>query len=123
MRLAFKNDPDITVISTEASMVFSITSTTINCMAMTSLLKKYRNWNLAKTQMPPSTHIAFTACTADHWKDLVDSIKFCIKMMKADKSLNSNETTATYGMTGLVPDKSFLRKFICLHQQAMLDTL
>jgi hypothetical protein len=57
---------------------------------MTELLHKHKQWNLAKCTYPPSTHIAITAATADHWKDLVDSIKDCVKMMKNDPSLNTN---------------------------------
>ena len=89
--------------------MFSITSETINCLAMTELLHKRRNWQLAKTVMSPSTHMAFSDSNCDHWKDLVDAIRECIKLMKADKSLNKNETTAIYGLSGMVPDKAFLR--------------
>ena len=44
-------------------------------------------------------------------------------MMKKDKSLNSNDDTALYGLTGSIPDKSLLREFVAIHQAAMLDTI
>jgi hypothetical protein len=53
----------------------------------------------------------------------VDSIRECTKAMKEDPSLNKSHNTAIYGMAGQIPDKAFLRKFCCLHQEAMMDTL
>ncbi len=47
----------------------------------------------------------------------------CVSMMKKDKSLNSNDDTALYGLTGSIPDKSLLREFVAIHQAAMLDTI
>ena len=86
-------------------------------------MHKRRHWIISKLQRPPAAHIAITDATSNAWKDLADSIKECVKVMKEDTSLNKNMDTAVYGMTGLIPDKRFLRKFICLHQAAMLDTL
>lgn len=43
--------------------------------------------------------------------------------MKADKTLNKNHDTAVYGMTGAIPDKNLLHRFVSIHQAAMLDTL
>jgi len=89
---------------------------------MGELLHK-SGWNLAKLQNPHGAHLAITDATSEHWKDLVDQIRTATKMMKADKSLNQNKDTAVYGMTGMIPDKQFMRKFICMHQAAMLDTV
>jgi sphinganine-1-phosphate aldolase len=47
IRQAFKDDPDIDVISTESGPIFSITSSTVNCIAMADLLKKRRQWTVA----------------------------------------------------------------------------
>lgn len=67
--------------------------------------------------------MAITDASAEHWKDFVDSIRYCTKLMKEDASLNKNQDTAIYGMTGTIPDKRLLREFIICHQAAMLDTL
>jgi len=122
MRLAFENDPDIQVISTEASPIFSFTSKTINCIAMAEQMLNKR-WTVAKLQRPPAAHLAITDATAPHWKDFVNAVRDSVKAMKADPKLNVNHETALYGLTGMIPDKSFLRKFVCVHQAAMLDTL
>jgi len=44
---AFRNDPDVEVISTESSPIFSMTSKTLNCIAMADLLKERRQWRVA----------------------------------------------------------------------------
>lgn len=67
--------------------------------------------------------MVMTEATATNWRDFVKHVKDCTKLMKADPSLNVNHETALYGMTGMIPDKQFLRKFVCVHQAAMLDTL
>lgn len=122
-RLSFANDADIKVISQHPSPVFSFTSDTVNCIAMGELLHHKRHWITARLQRPPAAHLAFTDASAEHWKDFVDAIRYCTKLMKDDKALNTNQDTAIYGMTGLIPDKRFLRQFIIVHQAAMLDTL
>jgi len=53
----------------------------------------------------------------------VHCLQDCVSMMKKDKSLNSNDDTALYGLTGSIPDKSLLREFVAIHQAAMLDTI
>jgi len=123
LRLAFEKDEDITVISKHVSPIFSFTSEKVNCIALAEQMHKRRNWIIAKCQKPPAAHLAITDATSGQWKDFADSIRECVKVMKADSSLNKNMDTAVYGMTGLIPDPRFLRKFICLHQAAMLDTL
>ena len=123
MRNAFKNDPDIIVISEEASPIFGFTSNTINCIALCEQMSKRRKWTVARCQKPASAHIALTQANCHAADDFIDSLRECIKVMKADKSLNQNHETALYGMTGMIPDNSFLRAFVCNHQAAMLDTL
>ena len=86
-------------------------------------MKKEKHWCLMNAQRPPSAHLSVTHETIDTWKDFVASLKHCVQMMKKDPSLNQNEDTALYGMTGMIPDKSLLRKFVFMHQSAMLDTL
>ena len=41
--------------------------------------------------------------------------------MKKDPSLNKNHDTATYGLTGAIPDKHLLNEFVFMHHSAMLD--
>lgn len=49
-----------------------------------------------------------TDANKDSWKDFVDSIDDCVQAMKKDPSLNTNDDTALYCMTGSIPDKSLL---------------
>ena len=90
---------------------------------MAELLQRNHHWVVAKLQRPPAAHFAFTDASSAGAQSLIDSVRACVKQMKADKQLNQNKDTAVYGLTGMIPDKQFLRKFICIHQAAMLDTL
>ena len=90
---------------------------------MADEILKRRKWTVAKLQRPPGMHLAITDACSRNWKDFVDAIRECIKEMKADPKLNKNHSTALYGLTGTIPDQSFLRKFVCIHQATMLDTL
>jgi len=103
MRLAFKNDPDIIVISNEASPIFAFTSNTVNCIALSDEMVK-RKWTLAKLQRPHGAHIAITDASQSHWKEFVAAVRECVKDMKADPTLNKNHSTALYGLTGMIPD-------------------
>lgn len=123
VKMAFENDPDIKIISKHPSPIFSFTSDTVNCIAMGDLLQHRRKWTTARLQRPQAAHLAFTDASASDWKDFVDSIKYCTKLMKEDSDLNENKDTALYGMTGSIPDKRLLRQFISMHQAALLDTL
>jgi len=122
MKLAFKDDADIIVTSTDASQTFSFTSNTVNAIAMSELMGK-KQWTIAKLQRPPSAHLGITDSNQGNWKDFVKCIRECVKEMKADPKLNKNHDTALYGISGSIPDKSLLRDFVIVHQDAMLDTL
>lgn len=84
---------------------------------------KRGNWTIAKLQRPASGHIGLTDANQCNWKDFVSTLRDCVVAMKADPSLNKNHDTALYGISGAVPDKALLRDFVCMHQNAMLDTL
>lgn len=84
---------------------------------------KRKQWTIAKLQRPPAAHIAITDASSANYQDFIDSVRECVKAMKDDPSLNVNHDTAMYGMTGSIPDNNFMRKFVCIHQAAMLDTL
>jgi hypothetical protein len=90
---------------------------------MSDLMTKKFNWTLHKVQNPPSGHLTVTNATENHWQGFVTAVKECTKMMKADPSLNTNEDTAVYGMSGLIPDRALLHKFVKVHSAALLDTL
>ena len=105
------------------SPIISYTSQTVNPIAMCEQMLKRRQWTISALQNPPGAHLAITDATAPNWKDFVASINDCVKVMKADKGLNKNHDTAVYGMTGAIPDKSLLHRFVSIHQAAMLDTL
>ena len=100
-----------------------MTSKTVNCIAMADILKSRRQWRVACLQRPHGLHLAITDATQANWEDFVDSIRECVEAMKEDPSLNKSHSTALYGMTGMIPDKKFLRQFVCMHQSAMLDTI
>ena len=67
LRHAFTNDPDIQVCSHTAGPIFSFTSPTVNCIAMSDLMLKKFGWTLHKVQNPASGHLTITNATADHW--------------------------------------------------------
>lgn len=48
MRLEFKNDPDIQVISHHSSPIFSFTSSTVNSIALAEQMLKIGAWTIAK---------------------------------------------------------------------------
>lgn len=123
IKQAFKNDPDITVCSTQTSPIFSYTSKSVNPIAMCAEMQTRRQWTIAALQNPSGAHLAITDACAPNWKDFVTSIRECVKAMKADPKLNKNHDTAVYGLTGAIPDKSLLHKFVSIHQAALLDTL
>merc|ERR1712167_528219 len=100
LREAFKKSQDIIVISDTPSNIFGFTSKTINCITLCGLMKKEKHWCLMNAQRPPSAHLSVTHETINTWKDFVESLRHCVKMMKKDQSLNQNEDTALYGMTG-----------------------
>lgn len=123
LKQAFKNDADIIVCSTQTSPIFSYTSKTVNPIAMCEEMSKRRRWTIAALQNPSGAHLAITDATAPNWKDFVSSVRECVKAMKADPKLNKNHDTAVYGLTGTIPDKALLHKFVSIHQAALLDTL
>jgi hypothetical protein len=123
MRLGLENNPDIQICSNMTSPIFAWTSSTVNPIAMGEVMLKRRQWTISALQNPAGAHIAITDATSPNWKDFISSIKECVKVMKADKTLNKNHDTAVYGMTGAIPDKSLLHRFVSIHQAAMLDTL
>ena len=84
LRLTFEKDSDIDVISTHPSPIFSWTSETVNCIALGEQMHKRRHWIIAKLQRPPAAHLAITDASSGAWKDFADSIKECVKAMKAD---------------------------------------
>lgn len=86
-------------------------------------MQKRRQWTIAALQNPSGAHLAITDASAPNWKDFVMSIRECVKAMKADPTLNKNHDTAVYGLTGAIPDKALLHKFVSIHQAALLDTL
>jgi hypothetical protein len=82
-----------------------------------------RKWKLGTVQRPAGAHLTITAANKDSWKDFIDSINECVKAMKENPELNTNDDTAMYCMTGSIPDKSLLHQFVSVHEAAMLDTL
>jgi hypothetical protein len=84
---------------------------------------KRRQWTISALQNPKGAHLAITDASAPNWKDFVSSIRECVAAMKADPKLNKNHDTAVYGLTGTIPDKALLHKFVSIHQSALLDTL
>lgn len=123
MRLGLEKNPDIQVCSNMTSPIISWTSTTVNPIAMGEQMLKRRQWTISALQNPPAAHLAITDATSGNWKDFISSVNECVKVMKSDKDLNKNHDTAVYGMTGAIPDKSLLHRFVSIHQAAMLDTL
>ena len=123
IREAFKNHPDLRVITQNASCIVTFTSETLNCIAMAEEMKKRRRWTVLKAQRPPSMQLCITDSNSANWEDFIDAVNECVAAMKADPSLNTNASTALYGLTGAIPDPRFLRQFVCYHQAAMLDTL
>ena len=125
MRDGLKDDPSIEVISKQPSCIFSFTSknNAFHGMAICDVMAKRRKWAVGKVQRPGGAHLTITDANCDSWADFVDSVKDCVKAIKADPSLNSNSDTALYCMTGQIPDKSLLHQFVSIHESAMLDTL
>lgn len=125
MRAAFKDDPDITVISQHDSCIFAFTSknNSFHGMAICDVMKKERKWAVGTVQRPGGAHLTITAANADAWPDFVDSIRQCVKILKSTPELNKNDDTALYCMTAQIPDKSMLHQFVSIHEAAMLDTL
>jgi sphinganine-1-phosphate aldolase len=78
-------------------------------------MSKKHNWHISKLQRPPGAHLAITDANQESWQNFVHSLQDCVSMMKEDKSLNSNDDTALYGLTGSIPDKSLLREFVAIH--------
>lgn len=115
IKQAFKNDPDITVCSNQTSPIFSYTSKNVNPIAMCEEMLKRRQWTIAALQNPSGAHLAITDASAPNWKDFVVSIRECVKAMKEDPKLNKNHDTAVYGLTGAIPDKNLLHKFVSIH--------
>lgn len=69
MRAAFKDDPDITVISQHDSCIFAFTSknNSFHGMAICDVLKKERKWAVGTVQRPAGAHLTITAANADSW--------------------------------------------------------
>jgi len=67
MRKALENNPDITVISTQDSPVFSFTSKTFNALAICEQMKVRRRWMLGKVQRPFGAHLTVTDANKDSW--------------------------------------------------------
>jgi hypothetical protein len=97
------------------SPIFSWTSKTVNPIAMGEVMLNRRQWTVSALQNPSGAHIAITDASSPNWKDFISSIKECVEVMKADKNLNKNHDTAVYGMTGAIPDKSLLHRFVSIH--------
>lgn len=60
---------------------------------------------------------------AARWQEFVEALKKCVKKVKEDPSLNTNDTIATYGMTAKVPDDTFINDLLKIHSACLLDTL
>jgi hypothetical protein len=103
--------------------IVTFTSKTINCIALADVMKKRRRWTVLKAQRPPSMQLCITDSSSGNYKDFISAVHECVQAMKDDPSLNTNSSTALYGMTGMIPDERFLNKFVFMHQEAMLDTL
>ena len=43
--------------------------------------------------------------------------------MRMKPELNTNSTTATYGMTAKIPDGAFLGEIAKIHSQVLIDTM
>lgn len=94
----------------------------INPIALKPLMEK-KGFNLSTIQEPAGLHISMTIGIANKSKELIQALKQCVKQVKSDPSLNTNETIATYGMTAKIPDANFVTDILRIHSGELLDTL
>ena len=127
LRKAIREEmPEVQLASHSDSSVVAIVQRpekgSINPISLTDLLKK-RDWWLSAIQKPSGCHISFTRATAKDWRNLAKNLKECIAMIKADPSLNSKSTAATYGMTAKIPDSSLVDDIVKGYIGSVLDVL
>ncbi len=123
--------PEVGVATVHPSPIFAIrqlkrsasAARPINCLALAAVLKKEYQWDLFKTMRPNGLKHVVAEPTMAHWRELVDGIKGSIQLMKADPSLNHNETVALYAMAGRLPDTCVLDSICKTHTAALLDAL
>lgn len=112
---AFKDSKDVITTSKHTSMIYSMTSNTVNGIALAGVMLKQSKWTCALLQRPAGLHLAITYATCDNYDHFIKSMKKGIEAMKIDPSLNTNHETAVYGLTGSIPDKGLLNEFVYLH--------
>lgn len=120
--------PQIRVANHEPSVVMSVVTrddveNPINVIALADVMSKQYKWALTKTQRPPGMHIAVTMANCHEADKFVSDIKASIVKMEKDPKLNTNSTTAAYGMVCQMPDTEVLDDACKQHTAACLDTL
>ena len=93
---AFKNDPDLTVLTNTPCMKVVITSNTVDCAAMCKLMREKFNWICHNGQYPNCLAFSFGDGQCDNWEDFVKSVRECVKMMKANPKLNKTADTELF---------------------------
>jgi hypothetical protein len=112
---------DVQIASHHVGPIISLTSNSINAIALGDVMLKQSKWRVALLQRPAGIHLAITHSSCAAWESFCKAVRKGVQAMKIDPSLNVNHDTATYGLTGQIPDKSLLHEFACLHARALLD--
>mmetsp|Transcript_15088 Transcript_15088/g.14658 ORF Transcript_15088/g.14658 Transcript_15088/m.14658 type:complete len:189 (-) Transcript_15088:57-623(-) len=112
---------EIEVLSRHDTSIVAFNSRTLNIIALCDHLSSKFRWNLNKLVHPISAHIVLTPSNLSSWKKFISDVKQAIEDLKKDPSLNHSSTVALYGMSGSMPNQSFLAHFFHLHTEEYLD--
>jgi len=67
--------------------------------------------------------LVITDACQDSWEDFTTCLSECISAIKQDSKLNFGDSDNVFGVNAMIQDKDLLRKFVSVHQAALLDTL